>query len=202
MDFSKLIIDLLSSSIIVIKRLFLLIFFPYRTMRKISQEDDYGQVLFILLLVLAYFYLSHQVRPGEVEPWLVYLFFLFNFFFTIFFFAFETGASSKKELISLIITFSYTLLPTLIWFTTNSFFYWLIPPPRTMSLWGKGFSIFFIAFSISLLVWKLILIYLAIRFSSKHNFYRVVYSLILYLCLLLPYSLLFYQLGIFRVPFI
>jgi hypothetical protein len=97
---------------------------------------------------------------------------------------------------------SYSLFPTLIWFTTNSVLYRFLPPPRTISILGKAFSVLFLSFSISLLVWKLILVYLAIRFSSKLNFYNIVYIILLYLCIFIPYSLLLYHLKIFRIPFI
>ncbi len=108
----------------------------------------------------------------------------------------------KKDFMSLVYTYSYSLLPTLIWFTTTSILYLLIPPPRSLSLLGKGFSIFFISFSLTILFWKLMLTYLALRFSLKISFYRIIYFMILYLCWFLPYSLILYNLKIFKVPFI
>jgi hypothetical protein len=80
--------------------------------------------------------------------------------------------------------------------------YILFPPPRFPTLLGKGFSIFFIAFSISLLIWKFILFYLALRFSTKLSFFRLIYLIFLYLTWFVPYSFLLYYFKIFRVPFI
>ncbi|MCX6731298.1 MAG: hypothetical protein NTZ55_05615 [Candidatus Roizmanbacteria bacterium] len=102
----------------------------------------------------------------------------------------------------LIKTWTYTLLPTLIWFYSTLFFYFLIPPPRTTSILGQSFSIFYIAFSMSLLIWKLILTYLCIRFSLRIHLYRVIYYLLIYLALSIPLWIFLYNMGISRIPFV
>jgi hypothetical protein len=202
MDFNQWFVDFLASLIMVFRRLVLLIFFPYKTLRKISQENDNSQVLIILLFVFLYFQFGGKIRPFYYSPWVMFLIFLVNFFLGIGFFCLVFRVKEISQVRSFLFTLSYCLLPTLMWFVSSSIFYYLLPPPRTMSLWGKGFSIFYIAFSVSVLAWKLILTYLAIRFSAKKNFYQVIYYLILYLAIILPYSVLLYQLRIFRVPFI
>ncbi len=172
-------------------------------MRKISQERDYWQVGVILFIVFVYFKFVYFLRTDSYPATFIFLVFLFNLCLTIFFF-YGLGRLSTKnvQLSSFIFTFSYSLLPTLIWFISNSILYKLIPPPRTFSTLGKAFSTFFIAYSVSLLLWKMILFYLSIRFSAKLNFYRTIYLIILYLCIFLPYSLLLYHFKIFRIPFI
>lgn len=203
MDFKNIIIDFVTSCVIVLRRFNLLIFLPYKTMRKISKENDYEQLFFLYLLVYVYFYGAYRIRPTDVIPLVSFISFFGLFIITVsFFYLFSRMFSKDIRVSSFVFTLSYSLFPTLIWFITNSLFYYFLPPPRTLSILGKAFSIFFIAFSISLLVWKLILIYCAIRFSSKFGFYRIMYSFILYLCLLIPASLLLYQLNIFRIPFI
>ncbi len=197
------IVDLIASLILVIRNFFLLIFYPYKTMRKISLEKDYWQIVIIFFLVFLYFKFIYYLRQNPYPAAFVFLVFLFNFFLTILFFhLFSLRINKDIKLSSFIFTFAYSLFPTLIWFITNSFLYLLLPPPRTSSILGKSFSVFFIAFSISLLIWKLILVYLSIRFSSKLNFYRIIYLIILYICFFLPYSALLYYFKIFRVPFI
>lgn len=203
MDFNTFLIEFLTSLIIVVRRLVLLVFQPYKTIRKISRETDWQQLMIIFLLVFGYFLWSGRIRPRPVSPFFVFLLFLVNLSVTIGFFYFLSLFLAKTSLLSsFIFTFSYSLFPTLIWFAVNSLLYVFLPPPRQMTFLGKGFSIVFIAFSASLLAWKLILVYLSIRFSSKMNFYQIVYSLILYLCFFLPYSVLLYQLRLFRIPFI
>lgn len=203
MDFEKVIASVTASILIVLRRFILLIFTPYQTIRKISEEKDNFQVFIILLLVFIYFLFRSFLRQDNVSVLSVYLIFLINFSATIlFFFTLSKLSDKKTKLSSFIFTFSYSLLPTLIWFIADSLFFYFLPPPRTTSILGKSFSIFFIAFSLSLLFWKSILLYLSVRFSAKQNFYRVIYHILLYLCLLTPYSYLLYFLRVFRIPFI
>lgn len=203
MDFNTILIDFLTSLIIVFKRLILLIFTPYKTIRKISQEDDYLQIGIIFSLIFLYFFGVDKIRKLTVSPFLIFFIFIINFAFTVLFFHTASSLLAKtSSLASFLFTFSYSLFPTLIWFAANSLIYVVLPPPRQISFLGKTFSIIFIAFSLSLLAWKLILTYLSIRFSTKMNFYKIIYSIILYLCILLPYSVILYKLKLFRVPFI
>ncbi len=203
MDFKQLGIELAASFFIVAQRFVLLIFTPYKTMRKISQEKDYSQIYVILFFVFIYFQLASRAKQLFFPSILPPLFFLLHFSVTILFlYTISHVFNSSARLQSFLFTLSYGLFPTLIWFTTNSLLYRLIPPPRTISLLGKAFSVAFISFSVSLLVWKLILFYLAIRFSSKMKFFNIIYTIILYLCLFIPYSLLLYHFGLFRIPFI
>jgi len=196
-------INFITSLILVIRNFFLLIFYPYRTMRKISFEKDNYQLLIIAGLVFLYFKFIYFLRDKPYPATLIFLIFLFNFFFTVFFFyCLSKNFEKDVRLRSFIFTFSYSLFPTLIWFLSTSILYIFLPPPRTLSLLGNAFSIFFMAYSLSLLIWKLILVYLALRFSSKQNFFRIFYMMILYLIWFLPYSVLLYYFRFFRVPFI
>lgn len=203
MDFKQKIMELAASFFIVAQRFVLLIFTPYKTMRKISAEKDYSQIAIILFFVLIYFQVANKAKQLFFPSILPPTFFLINFTITVvFFYIISRIFNSTVNIRSFVFTLSYSLFPTLIWFTTNSLLYRLLPPPRTPSMPGKAFSLFFISFSISLFIWKLILVYLGIRFSSKLNFYKIIYTIILYLCLFIPYSLLLYHFQIFRIPFI
>jgi len=208
MDFKNFLVNCLTAFVIVIKRFFLLILYPYKIMRKISLEKDHYQLLIITGLVFLYFKFIYFLRDKPYPATLVFFLFLFNFLLTVSFFylfnKFFYSDQNKKEtsFSSFIFTFSYSLFPTLIWFLSTSVLYIFLPPPRTLSFLGKGFSIFFIAFSLSLLAWKLILVYLAVRFSSKQNFFKIFYMMVLYLIWFIPYSIFLYHFKLFRVPFI
>ena len=174
-------------------------------MRKISEEKEYYQPAVIIDIIFIYFKFIYYLRDKIYPATLIYFLFLFNFLLTVsFFYLLSKLLDKKKEItfFSYICTFSYSLLPTLIWFLSTSILYIFLPPPRTISLLGKGFSILFVAYSLSLLIWKLILVYLAVRFSSKQNFFRVLYMIILYLLWFIPYSIFLYQYKLFRIPFI
>jgi len=203
MDFKNFLLDFVSSSVIIFRRYLNLIFTPYKTMRKISLEKDLMQVYIILGSIVLYFSFRSFWIKLQFPSFLYILIFILDFAFTILFF-YLIGSLFSKETSprSLIFTLSYALYPTLTWFLANSIFYLLIPPPRTFSLLGRVFSIFFMTFSISLLFWKIILFYLAIRFSTKLNFFSILYLIILYALFLIPIIYGMYILGLSKVPFI
>ena len=193
----------MATILVVGERFIHLIFTPYKTMRKISQEKNYVQLIIIGCLVFGYFYWATKIKDFILPSYLMLMAVIFNLAITIvFFYFFFRLIKVSLNLKSLVFTYIYSLFPTLIWFFTNSLFYFFLPPPRTTSFLGNSFSIFFIAFSISLLAWKIILVYLALRFSAKQSFYRLIFALFIFGCFFLPYSLLLYQLKIFRIPFI
>lgn len=198
-----MVFDFLTSFILVLRNFFLLIFSPYRTMRKISQDKDYGQVFILFLTIFLYFKFAYFLRDKPYPATLTFLVFTLHFSLTVAFFYFLSRVTDNKvKLSSFIFTLSYSLIPTLIWFASSSILYVIVPPPRSLSILGKGFSIFFISYSISLLAWKVILMYLALRFSTRLGFYRIMYIMALFLLWFIPYSILLYYLKIFRIPFI
>ncbi|MBI4973338.1 hypothetical protein HZC27_01880 [Candidatus Roizmanbacteria bacterium] len=203
MDFKTVFIELITSLLIIIRRIILLIFYPYKTMRDIALNGKSYQTIIILVIALLYFLFSYSLRGSPWWGGVVYIVFLLTFITTVTFF-YHLSKQFKKDIRfrSFIYTFSYTLIPTLFWFISNLALFIILPPPRTMSILGRGFSIFFIAYSVSLLVWKLILVYLAIRFSSRLGLYRIIYMFLLYTIIFVPLSLLLYYFKIFRIPFI
>ena len=202
----KILVNFITSLILVFRNFFFLIFYPYKTMRKISLEKDYWQILIIFFLVFLYFKLSYFLKDKPYPASFTFFTFLVNFFLTAGFFYFLSKFIKKKDSVtsfkSLLFSLSYCLFPTLIWFESVSLLYLILPPPRTTSILGISFSIFFIAYSLSLLFWKLILVFLAIRFSLRLSFYQILYLWFLYLLWFIPYSILLYQAKLFRLPFI
>lgn len=205
MDFEKIIAGILASFIIVIRRIVFLIVSPYKTMRAISQDFDLTQAFIILSGVIIYFFAANNFRPYTHHPALLSFITTLHIVGTMLFFALFTALSDKKkhtQMRPFILLFSYALIPTLMWFIVNSWLFILIPPPRTVSFLGKGFSILYMSFSGALLAWKMILMYLAIRYATGLQFFRIAYSLFIYLAIIIPYTLLLYSLGLFRVPFL
>ena len=187
------------SFILFLRRSVGLIFTPYKTMRKISTESTWPELIWIFILVILYFFITNSVHF-----WINGLIGACGLFLaSIIFFSFLPAAGAYTERLKrILVTWSYTLFPTLIWFYSTLLFYVFIPPPRTTSLLGKSFSIFYLAFSISLLVWKFILVYLSIRFSLRINLYRIIYYMSLYLALSIPLWIFLYNIGISRIPFV
>lgn len=203
MDSKLSISSLFASVVIVIRRSLLLIFFPYRTMRTISLRSNRYQVYVIFGIALIYFLAAHRYRNSLAMGIFAFAVFLGLFYLTVFFF-YALSLRSKQQIRfnSFVYTFSYTLIPTLFWFWTTFLLFVILPPPRMYTFLGMGFSIFFVAYSLSLLAWKFILVYFAVRFSSRQGIYRIIYMLLLYLLIVLPISVFFYYQRLFRIPFI
>jgi hypothetical protein len=199
----KKIADFLSSLIIVFWYFFRLIFYPYKTMRKIVKEKDIVQVFFIFLFVFLYLKFAYFLKDNPYPASFLFLIFLLGFFMMVFFFYFLSKFFKKEaKFLPFLFGFSYSLLPTLIWFGTNSLLFLLLPPPRTTSIFGQSFSIFYLAYSISLLAWKSILVYLTIRFATGFSFWWIVYLLFLFLLVFFPYIIFLNSFNIMRIPLI
>ncbi|PIZ64999.1 hypothetical protein COY14_03295 [Candidatus Roizmanbacteria bacterium CG_4_10_14_0_2_um_filter_36_9] len=205
MDFKDLIFSLFASSVLFIRRSIFLVIAPYKTMRKVARDEDSIQPVLIMGLILVYFFFASSLRSHVYHPIILFEVTLINLALTILFFAILRLVFLSEKKVNLrpfLILFTYTLIPTLIWFLVNSFLFRLLPPPRTFSLLGRGFSLIYLSFSIAILFWKIIITYLAIRYSTTFTFFRIIYSSLLYLLIVIPYSVLLYSFGLFRIPFL
>lgn len=184
---------------------------PYKTYRKLANQFSIGQIAIIWSLVVFYLSLATFIRSGlSLQPLYLTLSFgkaftftLLTYFFVIFS-LYKLGklVGGKGSIVGFFLPWTYSLMPTLIWFFSTSFFYLLLPPPRTMYVLGQVFSILFIAFSLSLFFWKGLLYYLTLRFVHRLDLFQILKVTAVFLPLLAVYSLLMYELKIFRVPFI
>ena len=205
MDFEKILSRVGSSMIIFFHRVVRLAFSPYKTIRSIARDDDMIQLALIILSIGGYFYIADKLRQYEHHPFLLFSLTMMHFLLTVGFFTLLRMTTTNEKEIKIkpaLLTFGYALIPTLVWFLTNSWLYYLLPPPRTVSLLGKGFSILYISFSIAILLWKVITMYLAVRQVTRFTFYRIIYSILLYVACMIPYSLFLYSLRLFRIPFL
>lgn len=184
---------------------------PYTTYRELAQKTEANRLaLLVWFLVTVYFLFASLIRNGIQNPYL--LTWQFNklivaavigsagMIFLIYLLGTRLGG--KGNLTGLYRLWTFTLLPTIIWFFLTSLFYLILPPPRTFSLLGKLFSLVFISLSIALLYWKIILYYLTLRFGLKLDLFKIGQITSVVVPVVIVYSLFTYNLGIFRIPFI
>jgi len=205
MDFKKLAIQVVADAISCMVNAFMLAVAPYKTMRRISQSTDFGEVYALFVGVCAYMYVSHAIREYTYEPFVLLIMIVFHYAATIIFF-YIMGSLFQKEnpipFAPFINTIAYTLIPTLTWFIVNTILFLVLPPPRHMTLLGTTFSIVFISFSVVMLMWKILILYIALRFSTRLPFFRLFYLMVTYIAIIIPYSILLYEFQFFRVPFL
>jgi hypothetical protein len=203
MDSDRVFAEIAASFLMVFRRVARLVAVPYKTMREIAGERDIGQLLILFGFIFAYFVVANTVKPTGMPSVVEFAIALFNYVATVLFVLFFSRLMGHKENVSApFFTFGYALVPTFAWFIVNTLLFVLLPPPRSVTLLGQTFSIVFIALSISLLAWKIMLWYLAVRFSTKLSFYEIMFLAVLYAAVAVPYAFFMYHLGFSRIPFL
>lgn len=184
---------------------------PYDTYRKLAQGKNVIHVVPVFMLCLIYFGWTTLIHVGlRSHPLLI----SFNFV--------KVGSASaatfliilgtlvgvsrvfggKGSIKTVFLPWSYSLLPTLVWFFTTSLLWLLFPPPRTASAQGQFLSFLFIVFSLFLFYWKGVLYYLTLRFGMRLDFFRILGVSLVVFPLGALYAVILYKVGIFRIPFI
>ena len=182
---------------------------PYATYRKIVSEDPY-QLIIIFALIAGYFFLVSPLKLHTLHPFLLTINAsrLFTtvmcLYLGICFLLLGLGKllGSQPALRGVLMAWGYSLIPTLIWFFTTSVMYVFLPPPRTETILGRGFSLLYLTFSLSLFFWKGILYYLTLRFALKFDLTKIILASLIFFPLLGATSYFLYTLGIFKVPFV
>ena len=183
---------------------------PYETYRRIIKHGRVGEVVFIAAVMMLYFSLASLVKVASFRP------FLLTQQFALLFWAATSGAlisvgciylasrllRVRIAFVTVLIAWSYTLIPTILWFLTTSLLYVILPPPRTTSALGMTFSLLFLIFSATLLWWKVTLCYLTLRFSLKLNLAKTVLVALLCAPVLAWWAVGMYRWGVFKVPFL
>ena len=211
MNYSSIVATLVKGVILFLQNAWGSIQRPYETYRKLSEGKNLIQVVPIFILCLLYFAWTTLIHVGlSGHPLLI----SFNFFkltsasiatFLLVVFALVWAGrlfGGRGSIKSVLLPWTYSLLPTLIWFFATSLLWLLFPPPRTLELSGKALSFTFLVFSWFLFFWKGVLYYLTLRFGMKLDFLKILGVSLIVFPLGFLYSILMYKLGIFRVPFL
>lgn len=211
----KYVSQIIAALLVVFHRSIQLAIKPYETMRSVSQRTYRTQVGVIALLVYLYFVYATAIRSRTLDPVILSSSSLWTFAYFVLTFVLVTGYFyvfgyiaqhfKKAKLVeyrTYISLFAYSLVPTILWFFATSTLFVLVPPPRGLTLLGKAFSVIFIVYSITLLLWRFNLLYISLRFALKAKFYTILVAIITFCLWFGPYSVLMYKHGIFRIPFI
>jgi len=210
-DMGHFFYQLVCSTVLLGRNVYGITHHPYATYRKLSQAPiDFRPSIIMGFLCILYFTFASLIRTGKHNPFLLTVQFTslvtaagVGFVLSVFLLQFlgrivRSDVSWKR----IAILWSYTLLPTLIWFSATSVLFILLPPPRTLSVSGKAYSVVYIAFSIAILFWKLILYYLTVRFSFRTGLLRIGMVSLAYIPAMSLFSYAMYRLGVFRIPFL
>ncbi len=206
-----MILPILHSFLLFLKNVVGCINNPYSTFRRLATETkDHGHVICIFLLVVGYFAFASAVRSGIRNPYLLTI--QFNVlllaasvgFIGMILLMYSIGRifGAQPRIQTLIVLWAYSLLPTILWFFATSALYVPLPPPRSVSVLGKVYSVAFVTFSMGMLGWKVILYYLTMRFSLRFDLLRIALVSAIIVPMIVGYSILMYRLGVTRIPFL
>ncbi len=182
---------------------------PYATYRNLVKQNLW-QLVPIWIIVGMYFLWISPIRLHTLHPLVLTanagrLFFAaLGSYFLVCLWLTILGKlfHGQINLLGIFLGMGYSLLPTLVWFLTNSIFFVILPPPRQPSVLGAIFTIFFLTISIALFFWKGILYYLTLRFAMRLDLRRIIGVTLIFLPTLFLFSVWLYRLKAFRVPFI
>jgi hypothetical protein len=182
---------------------------PYETYRRIVEHGSLWELVYIGIALTLYFVVASIVKTSLFSPFLLTRQFIvltsataLTFLFVVALFRFAGSiVGSKGTLRRVALGWGYSLLPTLAWFSMTSLLYIFLPPPRTTSIQGIAFSILYLLISATLLFWKVILSYLALRFSLRLDLGKIMLVCAMVFPVLGFYTIVMHRLGIFRVPF-
>lgn len=201
---------IVASGVAFVRTVIGLVVRPYETYRRIIARGSAGELLYIGLVLAVYFSLASVVKVAAFRPFLL----------TRQFLLLAAGAVSGALIATccivlagrmlkisasferIFLAWSYTLIPTVLWFFATSLLFVVLPPPRTTSLPGMAFSLLFLIFSATLLWWKVTLAYLTLRFGLKADFGKGLVIAMMSAPVLFAWSYSMYKAGIFTVPFL
>jgi hypothetical protein len=183
---------------------------PYQTIRGISLKKQIFPILFFGFLVWISLGFIVGVRYGiHTGP----LFLTFSLgklfyaagatFFVISLTMYLIGRmmGGRGDVLSVLSAWSYSYLPTIIWFFLTSILYLVFPPPRTDSVLGQMLSILYLVVSLGLLSWKGLVYFLTLRFALKLNLWQTIRTTVVLWPFWFLYFLLLNRMGIFKIPF-
>jgi hypothetical protein len=187
-----------------------IVFRPYETYRRIVRDGSIWELVYLACVLMLYFAVAAAIKTSLFRPFLL----------TRHVVALGTVVAVTTLLVAgaiyvagrmaggnggfrqFLVGWAYTLVPTVCWFLATSILYVLIPPPRTARPAGIAFSGLFLLFSVVMLLWKIILSYLAVRFGLRLSLSRILLTVLMAGPVVALYSYTMFRLGIFRVPFI
>lgn len=187
-----------------------LILRPYETVRSTVERANVFELVYIAVLLATYFAVASLVKVARFRPFLLTREFMIlaaaslvtYLVVVVLFWGVGKLVGAQGKLRGLAVSWGYSLIPTLLWFLTTSLLYVILPPPRTTSPQGILFSVLFLVFSATLLLWKITIGYLTLRFGLRLDLVKILIVTALVLPILALYSIGMYRLGIFKVPFI
>jgi hypothetical protein len=170
---------------------------PFDNFRRVTKHKNPLVSLPIWFLIFVYFFLSGFIyRKSSMIAIL-----LFSFFVLIFLII---SSIFRKKIIfqEILNVWSFSYLPTLLWFWVNLLLYVFLPPPRSHFFSGYIFAFVYLFFSLLCLYVKIICLFVLFKFVIKLNLTKTIVSMFVIWGVVICLGIVLYHLHLFRIPFI
>lgn len=183
---------------------------PYKTTRTVAIKKPLLPIFLIGLLIWTYLTFAVVVRFGLHTGPLFLTYNLGRLFYSIIITYLIVSISiyfisrifgGKGQIQSVFSVWAFSYIPTFLWFLMTTIFYIILPPPRTQSIPGQIFSIFYLFLSLGLLSWKILLYFLTLRHAMKLTLWQTIRTTLVLWSLFIAYFLVLNRLEIFKIPF-
>ncbi len=183
---------------------------PYKTTRAVAMKKPLLAILIIGCLVWVYLTFAVVVKFGLHTGPLFLTASLGRLFYTIVMTFFLVSISmyfvsrlfgGKGQIQSVFSVWSFSYIPTILWFFITTVSYVILPPPRTQSFAGQLFSVFYLFLSLGLLSWKVLLYFLTLRHAMRLTLWQTMRTTFVLWPLYMAYFLFLNRMEIFKIPF-
>ncbi len=203
--------DLLWSLQILLKNILGTFAHPYLTWKHITRDQYYLPSLLVITIAIAAFNIRAPIKEGlpdsaptAITTLISNLSISIIGFLLIAYLIYSLCRyfNSRVNFLTIASVWAYSYIPTLIWFLITQGAYVLLPPPRTTSLAGILFTLLYISFSVSLLAWKLLLLWLTFQIPGRLLPTQAFIATTVTAIFVTFYWYVFYTLGLWGIPFL
>ncbi len=203
--------DFLWSLEILLKNILGTFTHPYLTWKHISREKYVLPSLLMLIIALLVFSLRAPLKEGLPDSAYTAIATIFInlatsitgfLLISLTIYILARKFQSPTSFLSLASTWIYTYIPTIIWFLATQSTYLLLPPPRSTSPLGILFTVLYLAFSISLLTWKILLLWLTFQITAQLKPSSAIISTSITILFVTLYSYFLFRTHLWGIPFL
>lgn len=170
---------------------------PFENWRKVANHKNPFIAAPIWVLIIIYFTLSGFIyRKSSLVAFLIFAFFIIVFILISFAFR------KKLYFRELFNVWSFSYLPTILWFWITFFLFFILPPPRNHDFFGFIFSLIYLFFSLFCLYLKIICLFVVFKYVVKLSLIKTIIFMLAVWGIVALMGINLYRLHFFRIPFI
>lgn len=173
------------------------IYNPFENWRKVANHKNPLIAFPIWAFILTYFSLSSFIyRKSSFLALILFSFFIIIFLIIAFF------SRKKISFHELFNVWSFSYLPTILWFIVTFILFFIFPPPHQNNFFGFLFSLIYLLFSLFCLYLKIICLFIVFKYIVKLGLIKTIISMLVVWGVVVVMGVFLYKLHFFRIPFI